>query len=283
MAKNLQILKRRIKTAQNISQIAKAMEMIAASKIKRAQRTVNNHRPYAQAITNQTENIVRHTDPKKFTHPYFTTNKSDKKLLVVISPDKGLAGSLITNMVRKFLEQDLSNTYVLSIGKKLERHAVRQAMEVIASFPMGTSLPSYSVIYPIIKIINEYYIQKKVSTVEVLYPDFTSIFSQTPTIKKILPLDFSETNGDTQPLPYTFEPNIETILEDLLPYYLEVVFYNMLIETHTSEQAARMMAMQNAKNNAKDIADYLKLSYNKSRQEKITNELLDLTNGQVAV
>jgi F-type H+-transporting ATPase subunit gamma len=113
-----------------------------------------------------------------------------------------------------------------------------------------------------------------VGKVQILYSEFNSIFQQTPTLKTILPI---ETTHDERLLPYIFEPNIEELVKELLPYYLETVIYNSILESFTSEQAARMVAMQNAKNNALDIADYLTLSYNKSRQERITNELLALS------
>lgn len=277
MAHNLQILKRRIKTAKNISQIAKAMEMIAASKIKRAQNMIEGHKPYAQAIIEHAQGILRSIQQNNIKHPYLLKNPQNKRLLIVISPDKGLCGSLITNMVRRLLEEDFKNSFVITIGRKLERTLLRLEANLIATFPMGTAFPNYSFVFPLIELINEYYIQKKVSVVEVMYPEFTSIFTQTPTLKKILPISLPDMHGKEENI-YLIEPSQDELLDSLLPYYLEITLYSFLIEAHTSEQAARMIAMQNAKNNANDIADTLTLTYNKSRQERITNELLDLTN-----
>jgi F-type H+-transporting ATPase subunit gamma len=282
MAQNLQVLKRRIKTAKNIAQIAKAMEMIAASKIKRAQAAVISNKPYANAILTQTQKLLSSIDQKKITHPYLRKNTADKKLLIILAPDKGLSGSLVTTMARKLYEMDLSNTYIITLSKKLERVVIRTKAELIASFPFGTGLPSYSRVYPLIKLIEEYYVGEKVKTVELFYPEFESIFAQKPHVSQILPITYTKDETlITTESPYIFEPSIVEILEALLPYYLEVALYSALIESHTSEQAARMVAMQNAKNNALDIADSLKLAYNKSRQEKITSELLDLANGQL--
>lgn len=280
MPENLQLLKARIKTSKNITQIAKAMEMIAASKIKRAQMAVVKNKPYANRIMSQTHNILRNIDLEEFTDPYITGNNSGKKLLILISPDKGLCGSLVTNMLKKFLETDYKNSYILTIGKKLEKVAAKYNLELVAAFPMGSKFPSYSVIYPIIGIINDYYLKGKVSSVEILYPEFDSIFSQNTKIYQLLPLNIHLDEKETQKLSYKFEPDVQSILSSLLPYYVEIILYNSIIEAFTSEQAARMIAMQNAKNNALDIVDFLTLSYNKSRQEKITNELLDLSNGQ---
>ncbi len=276
MAENLQLLKRRIGTAKNIAQIAKAMEMISASKIKKAQSAVVNNKPYTERIITLTNNILRHADLKKFSHPYISNkSKSDKKLLIVTSPDKGLCGSLNTNLFKKILEQENKDTKIVAIGKRAGRFSGRLEGDLIGEFPMGTILPDYSIVYSIIEVINAEYLTGNVSKVEILYTEFSSIFSQEPTIKTLLPIDISHNEEE---LPYIFEPSEEEILSDLLPYYLEVYLFNSIIEAYTSEQAARMVAMQNAKNNALDIADYLTLSYNKSRQEGITNELLSLAN-----
>ncbi len=275
MAENLQLLKRRMKTAGNIAQIAKAMEMISASKIKKAQTAVANNKPYAQRITNLTINILNNADLNKFTHPFIMKNGSEKKLLLIISPDKGLCGSLNTNLFKKILTLDDKNLKIIALGRKAGRFCLRLEGELIANFNMGTILPPYSVVYQIIEIVNREYLSGNVSSFQILFSEFKSVFSQEPVVKDALPIEIKH---EEVALPYLFEPKFQDILADLLPYYLEVILYNSLVEAFTSEQAARMMAMQNAKNNALDIADYLTLSYNKSRQERITNELLTLSN-----
>lgn len=275
MAQSLQLLKRRIKTANNISQVARSMEMISASKIKRAQKTVENNKPYAARIVELTGNILRHMDREKFNNVYVDGNDSDKRLLIVISTDKGLCGSLNTNLFRKLLEQDLKKTKILAIGKKSHQISNKFADEFVTGLPMGTSTPQYSMVFQLIEIINEEYLSGKVGKVDILYNQFNSVFQQVPTLQPLLPI---ATNYEEGTLPYLFEPKAESIINDLLPYYIETSIYSALIEAFTSEQAARMVAMQNAKNNATDIAAYLTLLYNKSRQERITNELLSLSN-----
>jgi F-type H+-transporting ATPase subunit gamma len=276
MAQNLQQLKRRIKTAQNISQIAKAMEMISASKIKRAQDTVEHHTPYAERITALTQTIMKNTKAEELNHSYVTGNDAKRKLLIVLSPDKGLCGSLNTNLLRKVFETDDPSLDIITIGRKAELYSSRLKGNLVASFPMGTSLPNFGKVYELTKIINEYYLGGKVSGVELLFTKFNSIFSQTPVIESLLPLPSLET--DKKDSEYIFEPEGSILLDELLPYYLEIKLFNVFLQAYTSEQAARMVAMQNAKNAARDIADYLTLAYNKSRQEKITNEILDLAN-----
>ena len=284
MAANLQLLHRRIKTAQNISLIAKAMQLIAASKIKRAQHMLLNHKPYADKITSLAQELLLRVPRKKFSHPYITSNNFPDRLLIVVSPDKGLSGSLTTNLVRRFLEEKSQNTFLVSVGKKAEAVASRTGYNLIASFPMGTHFPSYGAIYPIISIINEYYMNNKVSKVEILYSEFLSLFNQKPLLTQLLPIPEVPRTETTEVYlkDVIFEPNPDEILSSLLPHYLEVNIYHILIQSFSSEQAARLIAMQNAKYNAHDIVGYLTLEYNKTRQERITSEILDLANGQSA-
>ena len=274
MAANLQLLKRRIKTASNIAQVARSMEMISASKIKRAQTAVENNKPYAEKITGLASNILRHVDRDKIKNPYIDGNASDKKLLIIISSDKGLCGSLNTNLFKKLLEVENKNLKILALGKKSHIFSSRLSGEFITGMNLGTTIPPYSLVFRLIEIINQEFLSGAVGEVQILYNVFSSIFSQVPTLKTILPVRVEQSETDI--LPYIFEPDAEQIIEALLPYYVETALYAALLEAFTSEQAARMVSMQNAKNNALDIADYLTLSYNKSRQERITNELLSL-------
>jgi F-type H+-transporting ATPase subunit gamma len=275
MAQNLQQLKRRIKTAGNIAQIAKAMEMISASKIKKAQSTVLAHKPYAQKIEILTKRILQNLSSSKFTHPYLEVKES-KTLYIILSPDKGLCGSLNTNLFRKLLEVNLEQNIVVTVGKRAQQFCERMGITTLSSFNMGTRLPNYRYVYSILEIIKEQY-ATDVRNVEIIYTGFNSVFSQTVSQTKLLPIE-KETTEENSEQTYIFEPGMTELLEDLLPYYVEVKLYNVLLEAHTSEQAARMIAMQNAKNNALDIAAALTLSYNKSRQERITNEILSLGN-----
>lgn len=282
MAENLQLLKRRIKTAKNVSQIAKAMEMMSASKIKKAQSTVEKNKPYVAKLERLTGKLVKATDKKKFHHPYIDGNTSDKKLLIAISPDRGLCGSLNTNIFKALLAQDDKNTKLITIGKKVEKFGASLSFEFLAAFPMGTTIPVFSSVVDVMRIVNEQFLAGNVGTVEILFAEFQSFFQQVPTVRKILPVDTSVLQ-DEDDLYHLFEPNSSDLLQGLLPQYLEASLYSALLEAYTSEQVARMLAMQNAKTNANEIATYLTLVYNKNRQERITNEILDLSNNQVAV
>lgn len=283
MAQNLQLLKRRISTSKNIAQIAKAMEMISAAKIKKAQAAATTNNPYAQKISRMTSRAIAGLSPKQKKTPLLTLNSSENKLIIAISPDRGLCGSLNTNLNKKLLEQETKNTKLITLGKKIELFGAKLDFEYLASYPMGTTLPNYLLVYQLKNFIVNLIEKNEISEVYLLYAEFKSLFTQTPVVQKLLPFEF-DASQDTASVPtensILFEPPAEEILVDLLPYYLEVQIYNALLQAYTSEQAARMMAMQNAKNNAKDIAEYLTLVYNKSRQERITNEILDLANSQ---
>ncbi len=277
---SLQLLKRRITASQNVSKTTRAMQMIAASKMKRAQDAALSARPYVEKLTVMTQNVGKKVD-STFTHPYITQNNvSGKTLVIVLSPDKGLCGGLITNLVREFFNfTKEEKSYYMILGKKMEAKVATIRNSVIASFPFGTTLPTFDMVYPIIRIIDEYYLGKKADTVKIITTKFTSIFSQVPNVTQLLPLTIPETTTTSVAL---FEPNVQTMLPPLLKHYVEMTVYQQLLESFVSEQAARMIAMQNATTNARDIISELKLEYNKTRQAKITSEILDITGGIVA-
>lgn len=273
------LLKRRIKTAQNVSKTTKAMQLIAASKLKRAQQAALSSRPYIEKLESASKRLSTLKN-EEFTHPYIEQNLESKKtLLIVLSPDKGLCGGLITNLLKEYLSfADNSDIFTTTIGKKVEIMASRSKNELIASFPFGTTLPRFGMIFPILKIIDEYYLSKKVSNVKILYARFASFFSQVPTVATILPLTLPDQDKDqTFEQTELFEPSVEEILPLLFKHYVEMSLYHFILENYLSEQASRMFAMQNATNNAYDIITQLTLEYNKARQEKITNEILDIS------
>ncbi|OGH19466.1 MAG: ATP synthase F1 subunit gamma [Candidatus Levybacteria bacterium RIFCSPHIGHO2_12_FULL_38_12] len=278
-------LKRRIKTAQNVSKTTKAMQLIATSKLKRAQEAALSSRPYVEKLESWSKRLSA-LKQEDFTHPYIEQAVDSKKtLLIVLSPDKGLCGGLITNVLREYMSfSSDSNIITTTVGKKIEIMALRSKNQLIASFPFGTTLPRFGMIFPILKIIDEYYLSKKVDTVKILYSRFASFFSQIPTVTTILPLTLPDETKDQQiTISELFEPSIEVLLPQLLKHYIEMSLYHFLLENYVSEQTARMLAMQNATDNAHDIITQLTLEYNKARQEKITNEILDISSNSAFV
>ncbi|MDR3124551.1 MAG: ATP synthase F1 subunit gamma [Endomicrobium sp.] len=278
MAQNLQQLKKRIKTSDSIAQIAKAMEMISASKIRKAQDSVEKHNPYAKKI----KDIVQHVLTDKGLQDNiekFSTEKEGKRLIYLISPDKGLAGGLIVNLFKKVNSYLKKDDYVIVVGKKAAGEATRYGYNVLASFNMGTKFPRYDDLYPMIDIAKKFYLSGEAAKVSIIYTEFKNMLVQEPIVEEVFPVK-QDKNFKTTSIDYIFEPNAQQVLKDLLPFYFEIEFYSAFMNAYASEQAARMTAMKNAKDNAKDISESLTNIYNRSRQEKITNEILDLANGQ---
>jgi len=271
----LLMLKRRIRTAGNVSKTTRAMQMIAVSKLKKAQDAILLGTPYVEKLSAITQNVSRKLG-ETFTHPYMQKSQINKKLVLVLSPDKGLCGGLVTNLIRQIASFDSQNkdSVYLTIGKKIETFVGSLNKELVASFKFGTTLPSLDLVLPIVKIIDEYFLNSKVGSVKIISTGFLSVFSQKPKIINILPFEFPK---DTVFNSFSlFEPKPSKLLPPLLNHFLEMKIYQTLLESFASEQGARMVAMQNATDNALGIVQDLQLEYNKGRQEKITNEILDI-------
>ena len=279
MAHNLQQLKKRIKTSQSIAQITKAMEMIAASKIRNAQSSVEQHNPYAKKIMAMTQRVLQDKDLYEEIAK-FVKKREGKKLVYVISPDKGLCGGLTVNLFKKLDSVVSKDDYIVSVGKKAVNYASKYDFNVLASFTVGTSFPKYEDIYPMIDIAKKFYFSGQASSVSIVYTEFKNMLSQEAVETEIFPVKRDENYKDEGEIDYIFEPSAAHVLKELMPFYFEVEFYGAVMNAYASEQAARMTAMRNAKENANEIAASLTNIYNRSRQEKITNEILDLANGQ---
>ncbi|MBI4084865.1 MAG: ATP synthase F1 subunit gamma [Candidatus Levybacteria bacterium] len=281
-------LRRRIKAASNVAKATRAMQMIAAANLRKAQDAALSSRPYVGKLTILAKDVSGKVEEKS-AHPYITPpGKNGKTLVIALSPDKGLCGGLITNLIREFFtyaKEQPDSSYVV-MGKKLENQVIKLKNEVLASFVFGTTLPKFDAVFPIATLINDQYLSGNVTGVKVLYTDFNSIFSQTPKMTTLLPISLADVKiEDTQEGKNNFqlyEPTISEILPYLLNHYLEMALFQFMLESFLSEQAARMISMQNATNNAKDIIEGFRLEYNKTRQAKITSELLDITGGRTS-
>ncbi|MDR1123006.1 MAG: ATP synthase F1 subunit gamma [Endomicrobium sp.] len=279
MTQNLQQLKKKIKTSNSIVQITKAMEVISASKIRKAQDSVEKHNPYSKKIKSIVQRVITNQDLHSKEMKKFLKVRNDKRLVYIISPDKCLVGGLVINLLKTVNAYLRSDDYIVTVGKKASNDVTRHGYNILASFEMGTKFPNYNDIYPIIDIAKKFYILGEAIKVSVIYTEFKNMFIQKSVIEEIFPIKpdqkFKEAVNN-----YLFEPSPFEVLKDLLPFYFEVEFYSAIMNAYASEQAARMLAMKNAKDSAKDISTSLTNIYNRSRQEKITNELLDLANGQ---
>ena len=278
----LLILRKRIKTTKNISKTTKAFQMIAASRLKKSQEAATSSMAYNVKLDSLAKSLTNKIDKDNLDEYMKTPLGINKKLLIVISPDKGLCGGLITNLIRELLHyENNEKVFYITIGKKAENAVKSLNKEIIASFPFGTSLPEFETVYTLINLIDEYFLNHKVSEVKILSTRFINAFSQTPKFNNLLPVRL-EQEVEKLNTEVIFEPSISQLLPDLLQHYLEMTIYQSLLESYASEQAARMIAMKNATDNALDMVLGLQLEYNKSRQEKITNELLDIGGGSQA-
>ena len=276
MPENLRILKGRIRTAKNIAQLAKTLEMVSVSKIRRARILADTVRPYAGRITVLTNAALQSLEPEQRTHPYLA-RRTGPRLLLVIGPDKGLCGPLTGNLVRKLADSLDENTFLITVGKRMEVPGARLAgNRLLASFRMGSRLPEYSLVFELVRVIDEQIRSGKAASLDVLYGRFVSFFTQVPTVEQVLPIGAASPKVESEPL--VFEPGGAALLDALLPHFLEVRLFDAVVQAFCAENAARMVAMQNAKSNALDIADTFTLLYNKTRQERITSEILDLAN-----
>ena len=286
MASKLQ-LERRIKTAQNISKTTKAMQMIAASRLKKAQEAALTARPYVEKLLEVTARLTTGVE-KSLLPVYMKESKQNgKTLYIVVAPDKGLCGGLVTNLAREVLQQSSAEDSFVTVGKKIESPIARMTKNLIASFAFGTTLPKYDVVYPIAKIIDEQFISGKVDRVVLISTHFVNMFVQRTHVTNLLPIVPQEIDQNGKKIEQKFEfqlfePDLESILPDLLKRYMEMGLYQEILESYLSEQSARMIAMQNATSNAKDIIEDLKLEYNKKRQAEITSQILDITGGMTA-
>lgn len=264
------------------------MQMIAASKLKRAQQATFATRPYVEKLTSITQSISAKIDPTvQQISPLLQNNAtSGKTLYIVISPDKGLCGALVTNLIREYLKFNRNeDALFVVVGKKIEGIAATTTKNLVASFHAGTTLPTFDQVAPIATIIDEQYTQGKVDAVKIITTHFNSVFSQSPQITNLLPIRLEEVTTEREPAfeSTLIEPSPQEILPALLKRYIDMNLYQHLLENYVSFQAAQMIAMQNATNNAKDIVSDLTLLYNKLRQEKITSEILDISSAAVAL
>ena len=274
------LLKRRMKSAKNISQITKAMEMVSASKMRRAQEQAITSRPYAAKLTMMLRNIAMHTDPSQ--HPLLQTNASPKRLLVLFSTDRGLAGGLNTNLFKRSEEfVGKSPVEFIVIGKKAREYAMKFGYKIIADFAGLPEHLHFEDALPIAEVMMKGFLTGEYSEVYFLHMQFLSTLSQKPHVEPLLPLTVEQIEQPaeliTAKTEYLFEPNPTTILEFLLPYYVEIETYQTLLDAKASEHSARMVAMKSASDNAKEVVDELQLIYNKTRQAGITKELIEIT------
>jgi F-type H+-transporting ATPase subunit gamma len=288
-AGQLRIIRRRIKTIQSTAKITRAMELVAASKMRRAQLNAIAARPYAErlrwVLADLAETLAS-IDPAD-RHPLLQVRPEVKTVeLIVVSPNRGLSGGLPANLNRRaaqfVLDQGGKPVRVIAVGRKGRDFMRRTGQEIVAEFLELGDYPSYMSVVPIGQVAIEDFISGAADEVYILYAEFVNTVTQRPTIMKLLPIEAPQ-DASTQGVDYIYEPNRAAVLAELLPRYIERQIYGAILEAGASEQSARMVAMRNATDNANELMRDLTLVYNKARQESITSELLDIVGGVEAL
>jgi len=261
------------------------MEMIAASKMRKAQERGLAGRPYSEKITQVIASLAA-MPQEKGANPLLMGRDDPKRIAVVhITPDRGLSGGLVSNMNRKaasFILGEGLPTSVVAVGRKGLEFMRRTSQDVVAEFTNLGDKPSLLQTLPISRIVIDDFISGKVDAVYLAYVRFVSMAVQAPVVQKLLPVTPAPAvSGLTA--EYLFEPKAAEVLSALLPRFVEMQVYHSILESIASEQSARMMAMRNATDNAEELITDLTLVYNKARQESITTELLDIIGGAAAL
>jgi F-type H+-transporting ATPase subunit gamma len=287
---NTQDIRRRIKSIRNTAQITKAMQMVAASKMRKAQQHALVGRPYASLMNKVLVSLQKRTDPRL--HPLLEIREVKKELVLIISTDKGLAGALNTNLFREAANFEQAKTVFVVTGRRARQFVARTKRELLADFELKDA-PTFLETKPLSRFCTEKFLQREVDNVSVLHTHFINTINQRPVVQTLLPIssfdlpkkhDESADSEDIDPmLGYVFEPNAESVLDVMLPYYIQYQVFQMILDARASEHSARMVAMKNATDNANQFIKDLTLEYNKMRQAGITTELLEIATAQLAL
>jgi F-type H+-transporting ATPase subunit gamma len=282
-------IRRRIKSVKNTRQITKAMELVAASKMKKAQGSAIAGRPYAQLMSRMLGALASRVDGSQ--HPFLQQREVKTRGILLLTTDKGLCGPLNANLFKLVMDIKTPAKFVV-VGRKGAQFLARSRRDVIADFGVHDRVP-----FAELKVIGEFmiklFLEGTIDTIEVIYPRFRNTLVQDPVLRPVLPLanlkefqdKLRETGGDNGALPedtrdMIFEPSPQAVLEALLPFYVNRYLHQLALSAKASEHSARMVAMKTAKDNASKLLDDLTLDYNKARQAAITQEILEIAAGQ---
>jgi F-type H+-transporting ATPase subunit gamma len=285
-------IRRRIKSVKNTAQITKAMQMVAASKMRKAQMAALAGRPYATLMNKVLAQVVTHAG--EFRHPLLESRGGSKRAVIIVSSDKGLAGALNSNLIREAGKFDKATTVYIAAGRKGAQFVSRTKRQMAAEFTYKDS-PLFSEARAISRFAQDMFVKGEVDAVDILFTNFISTLNQKPEVRRLLPVtEISAVSagleGDNAAekltnagQEYLFEPDPGTVLGSLLPHYLNFQVFQILLEAKASEHSSRMVAMKNATDNAKQLIKDLTLEYNKLRQANITKELLEITSAAMAM
>lgn len=276
-------IRRRIRSVTNTAQITKAMEMVSAVKMRRAQAAVIASRPYAEKMAELLASLAANNSG--LGHPLLGVRPIKRIGLVLITSDRGLCGALNINVIRTAAAYSLEQSTpagLVTIGRRGRDWMSRRGVEIVADLPTLPDRPALLDIAPAARVVMDGYASGAFDAVYLVYSDFRSTTSQVARRKQLLPVELAR--GTSQQLAdYIFEPSADAVLNDLLPRFVESEIYEAVLESRASEHSARMIAMHNATANAEDVVEDLTLSYNKARQAGITREILEIASGAEAL
>jgi F-type H+-transporting ATPase subunit gamma len=291
-------IRRRIKSVKNISQVTRAMQMVAASKMRRAQEQVLATRPYARKAWEILINLSAQRTVDESAHPLLEVRESVHAVgMVLITADKGLCGSYNHNMIQtasRFLDELSHPAQLITVGKRGRDAMWRMRRQIIAEFGDLPPQPAVLDITPVARVAIDGFVAGEFDVVYLAHTDFINTLTQRPAVWQLLPIrpltlgatpisEHRDVAIEPKEIEYIYEPNPRTILDTVLPRFTELQIYQAVLEALASEHSARMVAMRNATENANELVDDLTLTYNRARQEAITREMLDIAGGAEAL
>ena len=282
---NLKEIRGRIKSITSIQQVTSAMKMVAAAKLRTSQLNMEQCRPYSNEVSNLMNNLLLDCDNSTFA--LMEKREIKNTLYVVITSDRGMAGAFNTNILKKAQididNEDLDQSKIICIGKKSRDYFTNRNFDVISSHADFWNSLNFEHAISIGQEIVDLFINKKVDKVKIYYNEFKNLATQIIKDVDFLPLQYSEKEEKEKQFERLFEPSKEEILRNLIPRHINVQIWQFLLESYASEQAARMLAMENATENAGDMIKELGLQYNKARQSAITTEIIEIVSGANAL
>ncbi len=273
-------IRRRIGAVRNIKQITRAMQFVAASKLKRAQGATLASRPYATKIDEVLADLAAVLDADQ--HPLLARYEGTKRLIVLITTDRGLAGPLNTNTIRfamKEIVEHEGEITLVTVGRKGRDAMRRVRLPIEAHFAAYGDRPSFADVTPLARLVTDDYLAGTYGAIDLVYPHFVSTLVQRPTLEQLLPIRASIDTGGIPGNQFIFEPSPDEVLREILPRYVATRVFQAVLETTASEMSSKMVAMKNATENAEELIEDLTLSYHKVRQANITREMIEIASG----
>jgi F-type H+-transporting ATPase subunit gamma len=285
-------IRRRIKSVKSTAQITKAMQMVASSKMLKAQQGAINFRPFAAMASELMSHLAG--DTGDYRHPLMEVREVRKRAVILVSTDKGLCGALNSNLFREVSKYDAAATQFIAVGKKAAQFLARTHRKLVAEFTYHDT-PTYAECQAISKFAQEMFLKGEADAVDVLFTRFINTLSQRPDSRALLPMGSAEALAteargqaaqaavEHQRIDFLFEPDPVTVMDRLVLYFIDFRVAQILLESRASEHSARMVAMKNATDNANQLVKHLTLEYNKLRQSNITKELLEISSAAMAL